>query len=135
VFKAELIQLLIENIMNWRQALDTAIKKMTRRFSQACHKFTQPFSMLDDPEFTHVVDNPQHHASGNVAAGSLPSNDSDLLADAKILDTLGEAVQKSWRSNEYLNQELVDPIMNCAHLCAYMDLRANVYCLARNLPM
>ncbi|HEX8060420.1 MAG TPA: response regulator [Cyclobacteriaceae bacterium] len=53
VFKAELIQLLTENITELRQALNTAIKdKDTQIYLKTCHKVSTAVSMLNDPEFT-----------------------------------------------------------------------------------
>ncbi|MEJ0033256.1 MAG: response regulator [Bacteroidota bacterium] len=97
VFKAELIQLLVENITELRQALDAAIKKNdTQIFLKTCHKVYTAICMLDDPEFTHVVDRIRNTMrQANAATGPFNPNDSGLLADAKILDTLGEAISKS----------------------------------------
>ncbi|MEI9918126.1 MAG: response regulator [Bacteroidota bacterium] len=97
VFKAELIQLLIENITELRQSLEAAIgKNDTQVFLKTCHKVYTAIAMLNDPEFTHVVDKIRNTMrSTNTAPVTFNPNDSDLLADAKILDTLGEAISKS----------------------------------------
>lgn len=91
VFKAELIQLLVENITELREALAEAIKRSdTQIYLKACHKVYTAISMLNDPEFTHVVDNLR-----NTMRRQINPNDVNLLADAKILDTLGKAISQS----------------------------------------
>jgi CheY-like chemotaxis protein len=91
VFKAELIQLLMENITELRQALSVAIKKSdTQIYLKACHKVYTAIAMLNDPEFTHVVDKIRNTMRLNITI-----SDTDLLSDAKILDTLGEAISNS----------------------------------------
>ena len=91
VFKAELIRLLIENIAELRQALDVAIKnKDTQVYLKACHKVYTAMSMLNDPDFAHAVDKIR-----NTMRGPINPNDSNLLADAKILNTLGKAISRS----------------------------------------
>jgi CheY-like chemotaxis protein len=94
VFKAELIQLLMENITELRQALDAAITKSdTQVFLKTCHKVYTAISMLNDPEFTHVVDKIRN--TMRQATGAVDANDPTLLADVKILNTLGEAISNS----------------------------------------
>jgi len=75
VFKAESFNCLLKHKLNLRQALDTAIRKNDPQvFLKACHKVYTAISMLDDPEFTHVVDKIRNTMrQANVAAGSLPS--------------------------------------------------------------
>jgi CheY-like chemotaxis protein len=91
VFKAELIQLLMENITELRQALQAAISSGdTQIFLKACHKVYTAVAMLDDPEFTQVVDKIRH-----TMRQPINPSDPELLANAKILDTIGEAVSKS----------------------------------------
>jgi len=92
VFKAELIQLLMENITELRQALNAAIKdKDTQVYLKTCHKVYTAVSMLNDPEFTHVVDKIRNTMRQSI----INANDTSLLADAKILDTLGKAISQS----------------------------------------
>ena len=91
VFKAELIQLLVENITELREALAETIKRSDKQiYLKACHKVYTAISMLNDPEFTHVVDNLR-----NTMRQQINPNDVNLLADAKILDTLGKAISQS----------------------------------------
>lgn len=91
VFKSELIQLLIENVTELRQSLETAISKGdTQTFLKACHKVYTAVSMLNDPEFTQIVDKIR-----NTMRQPINSTDPELLADAKILDSIGNAVSKS----------------------------------------
>jgi CheY-like chemotaxis protein len=91
VFKAELIQLLRENITELRHALSTAIRnKDTQAYLKACHKVYTAITMLNDPEFTQVVDKIR-----NMMRDVIDPNDTNLLADAKILDTLGNAISQS----------------------------------------
>jgi CheY-like chemotaxis protein len=91
VFKAELIQLLMENIAELCQALNSAIKTGdTQLYLKACHKVYTAMSMLNDPEFSHVVDKIR-----NTMRQPISSTDSNLLADAKILDSLGKAISES----------------------------------------
>jgi CheY-like chemotaxis protein len=94
VFKAELIQLLIENINELRQALDTAIKnKDSQTYLKACHKVYTAITMLNDPELTHVVDKIRN--TMRVPNVAIDPNDTNLLADTKILDTVGKAISQS----------------------------------------
>ena len=91
VFKAELVQLLIENIAELRQELSVAMKsKDTQTFLKACHKVYTAVSMLNDVEFTTVVDKIR-----NAMRQPIDQSDKELLADAKILDSIGDAVTKS----------------------------------------
>lgn len=91
VFKAELIQLLIENLTELRQTLHVAIKQNdTQTFLKACHKVYTAISMLDDVELTTVVDRLR-----NTMRKPIDPTDKELLADAKILDSLSDAVSKS----------------------------------------
>lgn len=91
VFKAELVQLLVENIAELRQALSAAlISKDTQTFLKACHKVYTAVSMLNDSEFTTVVDKIR-----NTMRNPIDASDKEILADAKILDSLGDAVTKS----------------------------------------
>jgi CheY-like chemotaxis protein len=91
VFKAELIQLLIENITELRQSLGTAMSNTdTQTFLKACHKVYTAVTMLNDPEFQQVVDSIR-----NRMRQPIDPSDKELLADAKILDSIGDAVAKS----------------------------------------
>lgn len=91
VFKAELIQLLIENIAELRQSLDSAISSGdTQTFLKACHKVYTAVAMLNDPEFQQVVDKIRSTMRQPIS----PSN-KELLADVKILNSIGDAVTKS----------------------------------------
>ena len=91
VFKAELVQLLMENITELTQALDTAITQGdTQVYLKTCHKVYTAIAMLNDPELTHAVDKIR-----NTMRQPITPTNPDLLADAKILNTLGEAVSKS----------------------------------------
>lgn len=91
VFKAELVQLLIENITELRQALSAALSKSdTQTFLKACHKVYTAVTMLNDPEFQQVVD-----AIRSKMRQPIDSSDKELLADAKILDSIGDAVTRS----------------------------------------
>jgi len=91
VFKAELIQLLIENINELRQALSTALSKNdTQTYLKACHKVYTAVTMLNDPEFQQVVDGLR-----NRMRQPIDPTDKEILADAKILDSIGDAVTKS----------------------------------------
>jgi CheY-like chemotaxis protein len=91
VFKAELIQLLMENVTELQQALETAISNSdTQTFLKACHKVYTAVSMLNDPELTQVVDKLR-----NAMRQPINPSDPELLADAKILDTIGNAVSRS----------------------------------------
>ncbi len=91
VFKAELIQLLIENITELRQALETSLsQKDTQIFLKACHKVYTAVSMLNDIEFTTVVDKVR-----STMRQPIDPTDKELLADAKILNSIGDAVTKS----------------------------------------
>lgn len=94
VFKAELVQLLIENITELREALSAAMQsKDTQTFLKTCHKVYTAVSMLDDVEFTTVVDKIRH-----AFRQPIDGSDIELLADAKILDSIGDAVTKSLES-------------------------------------
>lgn len=91
VFKIELIQLLIENIVELRQSLQSAISSGdTHTFLKACHKVYTAVAMLNDQEFTSVVDKIR-----NTMRQPINSSDKELLDNAKTLDTIGEAVSKS----------------------------------------
>ena len=91
VFKAELIQLLIENLTELRLALDNSIKQNdTQLFLKTCHKVYTAISMLADPELTQVVDRIR-----NRMRQPINPTDKELLTDATILNTVAEAVSKS----------------------------------------
>jgi CheY-like chemotaxis protein len=91
VFKAELVQLLIENISELRQALSTALSNGdTQTFLKACHKVYTAVTMLNDPEFQQVVD-----AIRGKMRKPIDPSDKELFADAKILDSIGDAVTRS----------------------------------------
>jgi CheY-like chemotaxis protein len=91
VFKAELVQLLMENLAELRQATTTAIKQNDpQSFLKTCHKVYTAISMLNDPELTHIVDKIR-----NMMRNPIDPTDKTLLADAAILDNLAEAVSKS----------------------------------------
>lgn len=91
VFKAELIQLLMENIAELKQSLEVSIKQGDPTlFLKTCHKVYTAISMLDDPELTLIVDKIR-----NTMRQPITSTDKDLLADANILNTLADSVSKS----------------------------------------
>lgn len=91
VFKSELIQLLIENITELRQALEVSIKNRDAQvYLKACHKVYTAVSMLNDPEFTHVIDKIR-----NTMRVAINPNDPDLIADVKMLNTIGNAIARS----------------------------------------
>ncbi|HZY78521.1 MAG TPA: response regulator [Cyclobacteriaceae bacterium] len=91
VFKTELVQLLMENLAELRQSLTTAIKQNDpQAFLKTCHKVYTAISMLNDADLTHIVDKVR-----NTMRNSIDPTDKALLADAAILDNLGEAVWKS----------------------------------------
>ena len=91
VFKAELIQLLMENIAELRQSLQTAIGNGdTQTFLKTCHKVYTAVAMINDPEFTQVVDKIR-----NTMRQPIDPSDKELLHNAKTLDSIGEAVSRS----------------------------------------
>lgn len=57
VFKIELAQLMIENVIELRDALREAMKGFqTERFLKTCHKVYTAVTMLQDPEFLTITD-------------------------------------------------------------------------------
>jgi CheY-like chemotaxis protein len=91
VFKTELVQLLIENLAELKQSLDSAIKQTDPQiFLKACHKVYTAISMLNDPELTTVVDKLRI-----VMRKPIDPTNKELLDDVKILNSLSDAVSKS----------------------------------------
>ena len=91
VFKAELIQLLMENVVELRQSLEMAISKNEpTTFLKTCHKVYTAVAMLNDTEFTQVVDKIR-----NMMRLPIDPPSQELLDSAKILDSIGEAVSRS----------------------------------------
>jgi CheY-like chemotaxis protein len=91
VFKAELVQLLMENIAELRQALATALTKNdTQTYLKTCHKVYTAVSMINDNEFQQVVDNIRH-----TMRQPINPNDQQLIADGKTLDIIGDAITRS----------------------------------------
>jgi CheY-like chemotaxis protein len=91
VFKAELVQLLMENVSELRQSLDTALKQNDpQAFLKTCHKVYTAISMLNDADLTYIVDKIR-----TVMRGPIDPGDKTLLADVAILNNIGEAVWKS----------------------------------------
>jgi CheY-like chemotaxis protein len=91
VFKTELVQLLMENIAELRQSLDTAIKQQDpQSFLKTCHKVYTAISMLNDADLSYIVEKIR-----NAMRGTIDPTDKDLLADVATLNNIGEAVWKS----------------------------------------
>jgi CheY-like chemotaxis protein len=91
VFKMELVQLLMENIAELRQSLDTAVKQNDpQTFLKTCHKVYTAISMLNDSDLTYIVDKIR-----TMMRGAIDPTDKTLLADVAILNNIGEAVWKS----------------------------------------
>jgi CheY-like chemotaxis protein len=91
VFKIELVQLLMENVSELRQSLDTALKQNDpQAFLKTCHKVYTAISMLNDADLTYIVDKIR-----SVMRGPIDPGDKTLLADVAILNNIGEAVLKS----------------------------------------
>ena len=94
VFKAELIQLLTENLTELCQALDTSIKNSDAEvYLKTVHKVYTAISMLNDPELTQTVDKIR-----NAMRKPISPSDTELLAEARQLNTLSDAVSKSLES-------------------------------------
>lgn len=91
VFKAELVQLLMENVTELRQSLDTAIKQNDpQAFLKTCHKVYTAISMLNDADLTYIVDKIR-----SIMRNPINPGDKTLLADVAILNNISEAVWKS----------------------------------------
>jgi len=91
VFKAELVELLMENIAELRQSLDAAIKQNDpQAFLKTCHKVYTAIAMLNDADLSYVVDKIR-----NVMRNPIDPTDKTLLADVATLHNIGEAVWKS----------------------------------------
>lgn len=91
VFKTELVQLLMENMAELRQSLDTAVKQGdTQTFLKTCHKVYTAISMLNDAELTQLVDK----IRGTMRKPIDPT-DKELQIDAAALTRISEDVMKS----------------------------------------
>lgn len=91
VFKTELVQLLMENVSELRQSLDSALKQNDpQAFLKTCHKVYTAISMLNDADLTYIVDKIR-----SMMRGPIDHTDKTLLADVAILNNIGEAVWKS----------------------------------------
>jgi CheY-like chemotaxis protein len=91
VFKAELTQLLMENLVELRQAVDTALRQNdTQLFLKTCHKVYTAIAMLNESELTEVVDKLR-----NTMRQPIDPKDPGLLADVHIFNRLGEAITKA----------------------------------------
>ncbi|HMJ71360.1 MAG TPA: response regulator [Cyclobacteriaceae bacterium] len=91
VFKAELVQLLMENIAELRQSLDTALKQNDpQAFLKTCHKVNTAISMLNDADLSYIVEKVR-----TAMRSAIDPNDKGLLADVATLNNIGEAVWKS----------------------------------------
>jgi CheY-like chemotaxis protein len=91
VFKAELGQLLIENLTELWQSAEAAIsQKDPQIFLKACHKVYTAITMLDDTELTELVDSLR--ASMRKATDGA---DKELMDETMKLKSISAAVSKS----------------------------------------
>ncbi len=91
VFKAELAQLLAENLAELRQSLDSALRHNDPpSFLKTCHKVYTAIVMLNERELTDAVDRIR-----NAMRQPIDPKDPTLLADVHLLNKLGEAISRS----------------------------------------
>ena len=91
VFKAELAQLLIENLTELSESCELSIQQRDSQiFLKACHKVYTAISMLDDAELTTLVDTIR-----NSMRQPIDGSDQQLIADAKKLKSISDDVSKS----------------------------------------